>query len=297
VTFITFSGGLAALVFGLIRSNALGWGSSTVAGALAVAGVLLAAFLIAEWVQSEPMLDLRLLRVPTFNGGLAAAWAVSASVFSALTFLVLYMQNILGLSAVATGIRFLPLTGAIFLTAGVAGRLITRVPRRLLIAPGFVLIGAGLLLMRGLTPASTWTHLLPGMIAAGIGAGPLRDVIASAARAGFVDGLNTLLLIAPCRFRRSRPVVRARSRARLCQCPHRRAGCGLIAGESVSTHDIARSAGRSNAGAVTSPVSAALATAGYIARHDVKHPSVLVVAAFHAAPLICFLGRSRAVRC
>jgi hypothetical protein len=384
VTFITFSGGLAALVFGLIRSNDLGWGSSTVTGALAVAGVLLAAFLIAEWVQSEPMLDLRLLRVPTFNGGLAAAWAVSASVFSALTFLVLYMQNILGLSAVATGIRFLPLTGAIFLTAGVAGRLITRVPRRLLIAPGFVLIGAGLLLMRGLTPASTWTHLLPGMIAAGIGAGlvnvplvstavgvveparagmasginstlrqvgiatgvaalgsifatqvratvtdrldatalaahahqiahnvaaggaahaitsapaPLRDVIASAARAGFVDGLNTLLLIAPCRFRRSRPVVRARSRARLCQCPHRRAGCGLIAGESVSTHDIARSAGRSNAGAVTSPVSAALATAGYIARHDVKHPSVLVVAAFHAAPLICFLGRSRAVRC
>ncbi len=69
------------------------------------------------------MLDLRLLRVPTFNGGLAAAWAISASIFSLLTFLVLYLQNILGLSAVATGVRFLPLTGAIFLTAGVAGRL------------------------------------------------------------------------------------------------------------------------------------------------------------------------------
>jgi EmrB/QacA subfamily drug resistance transporter len=200
IGFITFSGGLAALVFGLIRSNALGWGSSTVIGALSVAGVLLIAFLIAEWVQSEPMLDLRLLRVPTFNGGLAAAWAVSASVFSALTFLVLYMQNILGLSAVATGIRFLPLTGAIFLTAGVAGRLITHVPRRLLIAPGFVLIGAGLLLMRGLTPASTWTHLLPGMIAAGIGAGLVNVPLVSTAvgvvepaRAGMASGINSTL--------------------------------------------------------------------------------------------------------
>ena len=53
------------------------------------------------------------------------------------------MQNDLGLSAVATGVRFLPLTGAIFVTAGVAGRLTRHVPRRLLIAPGFVLIGAG----------------------------------------------------------------------------------------------------------------------------------------------------------
>ena len=126
VGFATFSVGLAALVFGLIRSNADGWGSATVVGSLAAAAVLLAAFVIAERVQSEPMLDLRLLRVPTFNGGLVAAWAISASIFSALTFLILYMQNILGLSAVDTGIRFLPLTGAIFLTAGIAGRLTTR---------------------------------------------------------------------------------------------------------------------------------------------------------------------------
>ena len=243
VEFATFSVGLAALVFGLIRSNADGWGSATVVGSLAAAAVLLAAFVIAERVQSEPMLDLRLLRVPTFNGGLVAAWAISASIFSALTFLILYMQNILGLSAVATGIRFLPLTGAIFLTAGVAGRLTTRVTRKLLIASGFLLVGGGMLLMRDLTPASGWTHLLPGMILAGIGAGlvnvplvstavgvveparaatplsvhahqiahgisaggaghaiattpaPLRGLVALAARAGFVSGLNEILLI------------------------------------------------------------------------------------------------------
>jgi EmrB/QacA subfamily drug resistance transporter len=181
VGFATFSVGLAALVFGLIRSSADGWDSATVVGSLATAAVLLAAFLIAERIQSEPMLDLRLLRVPTFNGGLAAAWAISASIFSALTFLILYMQNILGLSAVATGVRFLPLTGAIFLTAGIAGRLTTRVPRKMLIGSGFLLVGGAMLLMRGLTPASGWTHLLPGMIVAGIGAGLVNVPLVSTA--------------------------------------------------------------------------------------------------------------------
>ena len=51
-----------------------------------------------------------------------------------LTYLIIYMQNSLGLSAVETGVRFLPLTVAIFVTAGIAGRLTSRVPRRLLIA-------------------------------------------------------------------------------------------------------------------------------------------------------------------
>ena len=87
-----------------------------------------------------------------------------------LTYLIIYLQNSLGLSAVATGVRFLPLTIAIFVAAGIAGRLTDAVPRRLLIAPGFVLIGAGLLLMRGLTPSSDWTHLLAGMIVSGLGA-------------------------------------------------------------------------------------------------------------------------------
>jgi EmrB/QacA subfamily drug resistance transporter len=200
IGFATFSTGLAALVFGLIRSNEDGWGSATVVGSLAAAGALLAAFLVAERVQKDAMFDLRLLRVPTFNGGLAAAFAISASLFSLFAYLVLYMQNILGLSAVQTGIRFLPLTGAIFFTAGIAGRLTAHVPRRLLIAPGFVLIGIGLLLMRGLTEGSTWTHLLPGMIVAGVGAGLVNVPLVSTAvgvvepaRAGMASGINSTL--------------------------------------------------------------------------------------------------------
>jgi EmrB/QacA subfamily drug resistance transporter len=198
--FVTFSAALGALVFGLIRSQTDGWGSSVVVAPLVASAALLAAFVVVERTRPEPMLDLALLRVPTFDGGLAAAWAISASLFALLTYLVIYLQNSLGYSAVATGVRFLPLTVAIFVTAAIAGRLTSHVPRRLLIAPGFLLIGAGLLLMRGLTPTSTWTHLLAGMIVSGIGAGlvnvPLISTavgVVEPARAGMASGINSTL--------------------------------------------------------------------------------------------------------
>ena len=126
--FVTFSLALAGLVLGLIRSQADGWGSAVVLGSLIASGVLLVAFVVTEMRVREPMFDLSLLRVPTFNGGLIAAWAISASLFSLLTYLVIYMQNLLGYSAIDAGLRFLPLTGGIFVIAGIAGRLTTRVP-------------------------------------------------------------------------------------------------------------------------------------------------------------------------
>jgi EmrB/QacA subfamily drug resistance transporter len=196
--FVTFTLGLTALVYGLIRSHPDGWGSTTVAGSLTAAVVLIGLFLVVEVRSRAPMLDLHLLRVPTFNGGLIAAWSISASLFSLLTYLVLYLQNVLGSSAIDTGLRLLPMTGGIFLTAGLAGRLTGHVATRLLIAPGFALIGAGLLLMHGITPSDNWTHLLPGMIVGGIGAGLVNVPLASTAvgvvepaRAGMASGINS----------------------------------------------------------------------------------------------------------
>jgi EmrB/QacA subfamily drug resistance transporter len=196
--FVTFSTGLALLVFALIRSNESGWGSAEVLGSLAAALLLLLAFAVVETVQREPMFDLSLFRVPTFIGGLAAAFGISASLFSLLTYLVIYMQNLLGYSAVETGVRLLPLSLAIFVTAAIAGRLSARVPTRFLIGPGFVLIGIGLLLMRGLALDSDWTVLLAGLIVAGIGAGFVNVPLASTAvavvepaRAGMASGINS----------------------------------------------------------------------------------------------------------
>ena len=94
------------------------------------APLLLAAFVVIERIQAEPMFDLGLLRVPTFDGGLIAAWAISASLFSLLTYLVIYMQNILGSPRSQTGVRFLPLTGAIFVSPASPAASPTHVPRR-----------------------------------------------------------------------------------------------------------------------------------------------------------------------
>ncbi|MGD1053997.1 MAG: MFS transporter [Candidatus Dormibacteria bacterium] len=198
--FVTFTCALAALVVGLINSSADGWSAVPVIAPLAAAAALLCVFVIIEARSDAPMLDLHLLQLPAFDGGLVAAFAISASIFSLLIYLVLYLQNYLGLSPLGAGLRVLPLSLAIFASAGVAGRLTVRVPRRLLIGSGFGLVGAGLLLMSGLTTSSGWAHLLPGMIVAGLGAGLVNVPLASTAvgvvepaRAGVASGINSTL--------------------------------------------------------------------------------------------------------
>jgi len=198
--FFSFSIALACLVFSLIRSQTVGWGSVQVLLPLVGAVVLLVAFIVIERTLRDPMLDLGLLRVPTFNGGLVAAWAISASIFSLFTYLTIYFQDLLGYSAIGAGLRFLPLTGAVFIVAAIAGRLTTRVPIRALIGVGFAFVVASLLLMRGLTASDTWTHFLPGFVLGGIGAGLINVPLASTAvgvvpaeRAGMASGINSTL--------------------------------------------------------------------------------------------------------
>ena len=196
----TFSLGLAALVYGLIRSSDDGWSSTTVAGSLTAAAVLLIAFVAAEALQKQPMFDLTLFRKPTFVAGLIAAFAISASLFSLFPYLVIYMQAGLGLSAIEIGVRFLVLSGPIFVTAAIAGRLTEKVPLRFLIGPGFLCVGIAQLLMRGLQPGGDWTHFIPGFLVAGIGAGLINVPLASTAvgvvepaRAGMASGINSTL--------------------------------------------------------------------------------------------------------
>jgi predicted MFS family arabinose efflux permease len=115
-----------------------------------------------------------------------------------LLYLVLYLQDILGYSPLGTGVRLMVISGAILVTATVAGRLTSKVPVRLLVGPGLLVVGVSLLLMRGLDAASSWTHLIPGMIVGGIGIGLVNPPLASTAvgvvapqRAGMASGINS----------------------------------------------------------------------------------------------------------
>ena len=194
--FVVFSAALALLIYGLISAGS-GWSQPKAYGSLIAAGVLLVVFLVLEVAQSHPMLDLSLFRKPTFTGGLVAAVGLNASIYTLITYLVLYLQQHLGFSPAQTGIRLLALTGAMFVASTVAGRLSTAVPVRLMIGAGFVLIAGGIALMTGVTETSAWTHLLPGMIVSGVGAGMVTVPLASTAvgvvapaQAGTASGIN-----------------------------------------------------------------------------------------------------------
>ena len=196
--FVFLTTGLVGFVYGLIRASETTWGNSGVIASLALGVVLLVAFVVLEFRIDHPMFDMSLFRTPTFVGGLLAAFCMNGSLFAMFLYLVLYLQDILGYSALDTGLRLLVSTGGTFLAAGISGRLSEHVPVRYLIAPGLFLVGVGLLLMSGLSGTSTWTYLLPGFIVAGIGAGLVNPPLASTAigvvtpeRSGMASGVNS----------------------------------------------------------------------------------------------------------
>jgi EmrB/QacA subfamily drug resistance transporter len=195
---LTFSGGLFALVFALVRGNAEGWGSATIVALFVVAVVLLVAFVAVERHQQRPMFDLTLLRKPTFVGASLVAFCLSASMFAMFLYLTLFMQNVLGFSPLEAGLRFLPITVLSFFCAALSGNLTERVPVRFLMGAGLGLVGVGLLLMSGLDADSKWTALLPGFILGGAGIGLTNPAIASTAvgvvdprRTGMASGINS----------------------------------------------------------------------------------------------------------
>jgi hypothetical protein len=160
--------------------------------------VFLGAFVAVERWAEHPLFDLSLFRIPTFSGGLAAAFAMNGSLYAMLLYLVLYLQDDLGYSALGTGLRLLIMSGVTLVTATIAGRLSTHMPVRWLIGPGLLLVGIGLLLMTGLDGASSWTHLIPGFVVAGAGSGMVNPPLASTAvgvvtpqRSGMASGVNT----------------------------------------------------------------------------------------------------------
>jgi EmrB/QacA subfamily drug resistance transporter len=193
----TFSTALLLLVLGLLRGNDDGWTSATIVSLLAGAAVMLAAFVVIERRVAEPMLPLELFRSRAFTGVQLAAFAVSVSLFALFLYLTLYLQNYLGYSPLQAGLRYLPITLVPFFVAPVAVALMGRLQARVIMAIGLAGVGAGLLLMSGLTAASGWTALLPGFLVAGVGVGLLNPVIADVAvsvvpkeRSGMAAGIN-----------------------------------------------------------------------------------------------------------
>ena len=160
---------LFALVYALIEANSKGWTSPLILGLFAVALVAGTAFVILELHQRVPMFDMKLFSNPTFAGANTVALLVSLAMFGVFFFISLFMQNVLGYSAVRAGAAFLPMTILIILVAPVAGKSSDRLGSRWLMTGGMALVAGSLLVFAQLQPDSSYLSLLPGMILGGFG--------------------------------------------------------------------------------------------------------------------------------
>jgi len=190
---------LTALVLALIEGNSWGWGSPAVFGLIAVSVILMIAFVAAEQRVKAPIIEFSLFNSRNFIGSVIVAFIISFAMMGVFFFLALYMQNILGYSALEAGVRFLPTTLVIMVIAPIAGWLTDRIGPRWPIVTGMALIALSLYLFSLIEVGTTFPALLPSFILLGAGIGLTMSPMSTAAmnavtktKAGVASGVLSM---------------------------------------------------------------------------------------------------------
>jgi predicted MFS family arabinose efflux permease len=193
------STGLATLVLALVEGNRWGWGSPEIVSLLATSMVGFAAFAIVETRSKTPMVDFRFFRSRTFLGANAIAFIVSFAMLAVFFFMALYMQNVLGYGPLDAGLRFLPTTVLIIVTAPIAGRLADRIGPRPLLATGLSLVAVALFLQSQIDVHSGYADLLVPFMIMGFGIALTMSPMSmaamnsvDAAKAGVASGILSM---------------------------------------------------------------------------------------------------------
>ena len=169
---VAVTAGLIALVYGIVRSAELGWGSGQVIGILALSAVLLIGFVVIEHRSSEPLVRLSIFAVRTVRGANVAMLIVACGLFSMFFFNTLYLQRVLEFSPIESGLAFLPFTAGIIIGSIASQQLIPRFGAREVPIIGLIIAVLGMLLFVRLTPDSTYlADILPGIMLTSIGMG------------------------------------------------------------------------------------------------------------------------------
>ncbi|WP_028810941.1 MFS transporter [Streptomyces flavidovirens] len=165
--------GLVALVYGFTRAESDGWAAGATIGLFIASAVLLAAFVVVESKVKSPLLPLRVLMERNRGGVYASLGLAVIAMFGLFLFLTYYLQIVKGYSPVMTGFAFLPMiAGMITGSTQIGARLMTRVPPRLLMGPGFLVAALGMLLLTQLEIGSSYAGLiLPAQLLLGLGMG------------------------------------------------------------------------------------------------------------------------------
>ncbi|MGW0873845.1 MFS transporter [Streptomyces sp. NPDC002740] len=183
---IDYVGGLlsivsvGSLVYATIEGPHFGWGAGPI-GAAVVAGVGLAGFVAWELRHPHPMLDVRRFRLRPFSGSMLAVLFFFFGTFGAIYYSTQFLQFVLDYDALETGVRLLPLAGAVFVGAVVTGRLTPKLGVRAMVVSGMVIGTAGVFLLTRVDTGSTYTDFLAPMMmlgfAIGLSVSPATDTI------------------------------------------------------------------------------------------------------------------------
>ncbi len=165
------STGLFAIVFAVLRGNALGWGSALVVGGLVAGALLLGAFVLVERAVAHPMLDLALFANRTFTGATIVIAVLGGATFGTFVYLSLFLLDVQGRGPVEAGLVLAPLAAVSFVVSLLAGRFSERAPLRGSLVAGLVVTALGALLLAGIDRDAGALDLLPGLVVTGAGVG------------------------------------------------------------------------------------------------------------------------------
>jgi EmrB/QacA subfamily drug resistance transporter len=179
------TGGLVALVFAITQANDYGWTSAATIGVFALSGVLLAGFLVWETRVTDPLMPFSIFRLRTLTGANVAGLILGTATYSMFLMLTLYMQQVLGYSAMQTGVAYLAVAGTAIFWSFLAANLVTRIGVKPVLVAGMAFLTAGVAYFTQVSVGGSYVaDLLPGFLLISIGLGFSFVPISIAALAG-----------------------------------------------------------------------------------------------------------------
>jgi EmrB/QacA subfamily drug resistance transporter len=175
---------LFCLTFALQEGQSYGWTSGTIIGLFAAAAAGMLIFVFAELKTSRPLAQLRLFRNRTYAAGNFIGLVINFGLIGVIFLMVLYLQIVLGFSAIKAGLSILPLPLAIIFVAPFAGRMTDKIGGRWILFFGTLISAVGVFLMSDLSSAAGWQDLVLPLAVTGVGMGmvmaPVTTVVMAA---------------------------------------------------------------------------------------------------------------------
>jgi EmrB/QacA subfamily drug resistance transporter len=185
---VTVTGGLMALVYAIVKAETDGWGSTTTIGFFVLAAVLLVAFVLTELRAAAPLVRLSIFRVRSLATANIVMLLVASGMFAMFFFNTLYIQRVLDYGPLKAGLAFLPFTGGIMVSAGLASQFAPRIGVRPVAAAGMLLSAIGMLLLTQLPVDGTYVaDVLPAILLTSLGMGAVFMPLTLVATTGLED--------------------------------------------------------------------------------------------------------------